>query len=94
MVIIYTYFKIYCRLTYISYCAISVFLKDKRVKDTQTKSDKSFHRTMYIFMLTEISLPRICYKAKIVHKGLTRVLVYSPVDNNNEKLEAILIAQF
>ena len=55
---------------------------------------QSFRRTTYIFMLTEISLPRICYEAKIVHKCLTRVLVYSPVDNNNEKLEAILIAQF
>ena len=49
---------------------------------------------MYIFMLTEISPPRICYKGKIVHKGLTRVFVYSPVYNNTEKLEAILIAQF
>ena len=45
-------------------------------------------------MLTEISPPRICCKGKIVHKGLTRVFVYSPVYNNTEKLEAILIAQF
>ena len=42
MVIIYTYLKIYCRLTCISYCAISEFLKDKRIKDTQTKSDAIF----------------------------------------------------